>query len=125
MELKRYELAIVNILSMSNIDSIYLQSAQFVIKHFPTLKSFTGCLVASVVSDSVIHQASPTMGFSRQEYYSGLPCPPPRDLPDPGIKPTSLMSLALAGRLFTTRATWEFLLGGKRKATRTVSSEHA
>ena len=42
-------------------------------------------------------QASLSMGFSRQEYLSGLPCPPPRDLPDPGIKPGSLISPALAG----------------------------
>ena len=47
------------------------------------------------------------MGFSRQEYWSGLLCPPPGDLPDPGIEPTSLTSLALAGELFTTGATWE------------------
>ena len=39
---------------------------------------------------------------SRQEYRSGLPCPPPGDLPDPGIKPASIMSPALAGRFFTT-----------------------
>ena len=38
------------------------------------------------------------MGFSRQEYWSELPCPPSRDLPDPGIEPASLMSPALAGR---------------------------
>ena len=38
-----------------------------------------------------------SLGFSRQEYWSGLPCPPPGDLPDPGIKPLSLVSLALAG----------------------------
>ena len=44
---------------------------------------------------------------SRQEYQSGLPCPPPGDLSDPGIKPTSLMSLTLVGRFFTTRSTWE------------------
>ena len=43
----------------------------------------------------------------RQEYWSGLSCPPPGDLPDPGIKPTSLMSPALAGRFFTTSASWE------------------
>jgi len=43
------------------------------------------------------------MGFSRQEYWSGLPFPPPGDHPDPGTKPTFLMSLALAGRFFTTR----------------------
>ena len=55
---------------------------------------------------TVAHQASLSMGFSRQEYWSGLPCPPPGDLPDPGIE-TSLMSLALAGRSFTTSATWE------------------
>ena len=42
-----------------------------------------------------------SMGFSRQEYWSGLPCPPPRDLPDPGIEPVSLPSPALAGRFFT------------------------
>ena len=48
-----------------------------------------------------------SMGFSRQEYWSGLSCPPPGDLPDPWIKPTSLMSLELAGGFFTTSATWE------------------
>ena len=53
------------------------------------------------------YQAPPSMGFSRQEYWSGLPCPPPGDLPDPGIKPASIMSPALEGGFFTTRATWE------------------
>ena len=47
------------------------------------------------------------MGFSRQEHWSGLPCPPPGELPDPGIKPVSLMSPSLAGGFFTTSATWE------------------
>ena len=41
------------------------------------------------------------MGFSRQEYWSGLPCPSPGDLPNPGIKRTSLASPALAGGFFT------------------------
>jgi len=54
------------------------------------------------VSDSatpqiVAHQAPLAMGFSRQEYWSGLPCPPPGDLPNPGIKPLSQASSALAG----------------------------
>ena len=48
---------------------------------------------------TVAHQASLSMGFSRQEYWSGLPFPSPEDLPDPGIK---LTSPALAGRFFTT-----------------------
>ena len=47
------------------------------------------------------------MGFYREEYWSGLPCPPPGDLPDPGIKPMSLKSPALAGTFFTISATWE------------------
>ena len=58
---------------------------------------------------TVAHQAPLSMGFSRQEYQSGLPCPLPGDLPDPGIKPTSLMSPALAGGFFSVRSlfwTW-------------------
>ena len=54
---------------------------------------------------TVAHQAPLCMRFSRQEYYSGLPCPPPGDLPDPGIKPASLKSLGI----FTTSTTWEAL----------------
>ena len=50
---------------------------------------------------------SSVMGFSTQEYWSGLPCPPPGDLPDPGIKPRSLVSPELVDGFFTTRATWE------------------
>ena len=50
-----------------------------------------------------------SMGFSRQEHWGGLPWPPPGDLPNPGIEPTSLMSPALAGGFFTTGATWEVL----------------
>ena len=52
-------------------------------------------------------QASLSMGFSGQEYWKGLPCPPPGDIPDPGIKPAFLMSPALADGFFTTSATWE------------------
>ena len=47
------------------------------------------------------------MGFSRQEYWSGLSFPPPRDLPNPGIKPVSLSSSALAESVFATSANWE------------------
>ena len=52
-------------------------------------------------------QALLSMGFSRQEYWSGLPCPPSGDLSNPGIEPVSLMSPALAAGFFTTSATWE------------------
>ena len=56
---------------------------------------------------TVACQASLSKGFSRQEYWSGLPCPPPRDLPGTEIKPKSLMSLALVDKFLTTSATWE------------------
>ena len=56
------------------------------------------------------HQAPLSMGFSRQEYWSRLPCPSPGDLPDPGIKPASFMSLALSGGFFTINTTWEALV---------------
>ena len=46
-------------------------------------------------------------GFSRQEHWSGVPCPPPGDLPNPGIEPESLTSPALADMFSTTKTTWE------------------
>ena len=58
---------------------------------------------------TVAHQAPLSMGFSRHEYWSRLPCPSPGDLPDPGVRAASP---ALAGGFFTTAATWE-ALGGR------------
>ena len=58
---------------------------------------------------TVAHQAPLSMGFCRQEYWSGLPCPPLGNLPNPGIEPVSLTSPALAGGFFTTSTTWEAL----------------
>ena len=65
-----------------------------------------GAVLHSVVSDSfatpwtVAHQVPLSVGFSSQEYWSGVPFPPPGDLPNPGIEPTSS---ALAGGFFTTK----------------------
>ena len=58
-----------------------------------------------VAPQTVVHQASLSMGFSRQEYSCGLPCLPPGDLPDPGIKPKSLTSPTLADGFFTRQFT--------------------
>ena len=69
-----------------------------VLSHFSRVRLF-------VTLWTVAYQAPLSMGFSRQEYWSGLPCAPSGDLPDPGIKPMSLMSLALAGGFFTTSTT--------------------
>ena len=65
-------------------------------------------LSCSVVSDSFVTpwtvacQAPLSMGLFRQEYWNGLPFPPPENLPDPGIEPVSLESLTLVGRFFAT-----------------------
>ena len=71
--------------------------------------------VSSVVSNfatpwtpwTVAPQAPLSMGFSKQEYWSGLSCPPPGDLPHPRTELSSLMSLALVGGFFTSNTTWE------------------
>ena len=50
-------------------------------------KSLQSCLTLCNPMDCIAHQTPLSMGFSRQEYWSGLPCPSPEDLPNPGIKP--------------------------------------
>ena len=75
-----------------------------VFSHFSHVRLFVTLRIAA-------YQAPLSMAFSRQEYWSALPCPPPGDLPDPGIEPKSPMSASLAGRLLTTSTSWEALLG--------------
>ena len=74
-------------------------------------------------------QAPLSMGFSRQQYWSGLPCLPPGDLPDQGIEPMSFVSSALAGRLFTTSSICILrsgmgVAGGKEKQGGTFLKEY-
>ena len=76
------------------------KARECVLSHF-------SCVQLFVTPWTVDLQAPLSMGFSRQEYWSGLPRPPPGDLPDLGIKPAALMSPALAGGIFTTCTTWE------------------
>ena len=76
-----------------------------VLSHFSPVQLF-------VMLWTVACQAPLPLEFSRQEYWSGLPCPTPGDLPDPGMEPVSLISPDFAGGFFITSATWEapFLL---------------
>ena len=74
-----------------------------VLSHFSHVRLFA-------ILWTITCQVSLSMGFSRQEYWSGLPGPPPGDLPNSGIKPRSLIAPALAGGFFTTRTTWEALV---------------
>ena len=62
---------------------------------------------ALVTPRTVACQVPLSMGFSRQEYWSGLPVPSARDLPDSGIEPECLKSPAFSGGFFTTRTIWE------------------
>ena len=59
------------------------------------------CVRLSATLKTVSHQAPPSIGFSRQGYWSGLPFPIPVELPDLGIKPTTPESPSLVGRIFT------------------------
>ena len=69
--------------------------------------SHHSCVRLCAAPRTIAHQAPPSRGFSRQEYWSRLPCPPPRELPCPGIELLCLTSPALAGGFFTASATWE------------------
>ena len=79
---------------MEKVASTYIHSVQFssVAQSCPTLCDPMGCS----------HQAPLSMGFPRQEYWSGLPFPSPEDLSDPGIELVSSVASVLIGRFFTT-----------------------
>ena len=70
------------------------------LRHFSCVRLF-------VTLSTVVCQAPLPMRFSRQEYWHGLPFPPPGDLSNPGIEPESLMSPVSAGRFCITSATWK------------------
>ena len=81
------------------------------------------CVRLCATPGTVAHQAPLSMGFSRQEYWSGLSSYPPGDLPDPGIKLPSLMSPAMASGFFTTSTTWEALFCLYRNMTAHVHTK--
>ena len=97
-----YSVILVSIVQHSDF-YIYIYIIFQIIFPYLLLLLFSG----QVVSDSLwshglgsqAHQVALSTGFFRQEYWSGFPCPPPRDLPHPGIEPTPP---ALAGGFFTT-----------------------
>ena len=87
--------------------NIYLfKLSKFKVRGSSMLSRFS-CVQLFATLWTVTRSASLSMGFSRQEYWSGMPFPPPRDLPDPRIKSAFLTSLSLSGKFFTTTATLE------------------
>ena len=85
---------------MENPDCVVQRSASYVLSHFSRVWL---CETLWIVAC----QSPLSMGLSRQEHWSGLPCPSPGDLPDSGIKHESLKTPALGSGLFTTSTTWE------------------
>ena len=79
----------------ANFSVIYCSQCVCVLRCFSCVQFFTTLW-------TVAYRVSLSMGFSRQEHWNSLPCPLQGNLPDPGIKPKSLMSPAVAGRFFTT-----------------------
>ena len=81
------------------IVSIFCQEPMHVsmLSHFSQVRLFA-------ILWTVAHQAPLSIGFSRQEFWSGLPFPSPGDLPEPRTEPASLTSPELSGRFFTTSA---------------------
>ena len=75
---------------------------------FYALNLYSACMLSRLSCVQLlvtrVHQAPLSVGFSRQEHWSGLPSPPSGDLPNPGTEPQSLMSIAVAGEFFTTSA---------------------
>ena len=113
-----HRFVIFSVVHLVHIDFMHFLS--FILRYFVFFSCYLAILIlyACVLSHfscvwlfvswwTVAHQAPLSMRLSRQEHWSGLPCPPPRDLPDPGIEPVSLTSPALAGVFFTTSTTWE------------------
>ena len=112
--------------SQSNIDTISYHSvckmrllvflclnpslSQPLSSSFPSVLSCFSPVWLFVTLWTVAHQALLSIGFFRQEYWSGLPFPSPGDLCNPGIKRLSLTSPALAGGFFPTSTTWEPIL---------------
>ena len=84
------------------IDSAWhLLDPQLLSARYVCAKSLQSCQTLGSPLNHTARQAPLSVGFSRQEYWSGLPCPSPVDLPDPGIEPASP---ALVGRFFTIMA---------------------
>ena len=81
--------------------------SQFFFFFFACMLSWFSSVPLFVILWTVTHQAPLSMGISRQEYWSELPCPPSGGLPDSDIEPVSLLSPALVSSFFTTYATWE------------------
>ena len=93
------QITITDLLAAFPLYILFLRTQFCLLGPCPSL-CVCSALPNSETRGTVARQAPLPMGFFRQEHWSGLPFPPPGDLPDPGIKPASPASAALAGRFF-------------------------
>ena len=94
---------IYNVVLVSGVQ----QSDSVVRRHGRACAWSLSCVQLFATPWTVACQAPLSMGFSRKEYWSGLPCPSPAGLSDSGMEPMTLVSPALADGFFTTSTTWE------------------
>ena len=87
-------------------ENLWFLSYFFFLSMCAGMLSHFSCVQLFVTLQTIACQDPLSMGFSRQEYWSGLPWPPPGDLPELRIEPEALTSAAMASRFFTTSATW-------------------
>ena len=86
--------------------SLYIHPSSLHYEHVCMLRCFS-CVWLFSTLWTVAHQVPLSLGFSRQECWSRLPCPPPGDFPNPGSEQVSLNFSCIAGRFFTTSTTWK------------------
>ena len=96
----------IDSLQLVSLDVLSLQASIHVLTDLTLVCAQSLCYARLFATPWTAHHVPLTMGFFRQEYWSGFPFPPSGDLPNPGIKPMSLTSPVLVGRFFTS-ATWE------------------
>ena len=93
------------LLSLGTIRKTLLEGIMLQLDAVVCVRTQSLCLIQLFATPwTVAHQALLSMGFSRQEHWSGFPFPTPGDLPNPRIEPMSLASPALSGRFFTTES---------------------
>ena len=89
---------------------VFLHSFREVSGHASVIRYFSRVWLFTTLQ-TIARQALLSIGFSRQECWSELLCPPPGNLPDPRMKPASYLSPALAGGFFTSSTSWEARCG--------------
>ena len=88
-------------------NSCTLCKSKMMTKYFSCMLSYFSCVLLFVILWTLACQAPLSIRFSRKEYWNGLPCPPPWDLPDTGVEPVSFKSPTLKADSLSTESPWK------------------